>query len=310
MIYWSFRRKHNVRDRKEVIRGLASNKRWCASRNAGSRKAKRAGNIRLGTQGAMELASALFSGHGFVPYGPGQYTPSVDHHLQRQHDRGIDRYTEHQILVQGHRKYEDQSLNVSLIAIEKLIADPNNPPRDAAGQAKSELCASLRSHGVKVPLIGYNVPGGIMLGNGHRRLEAAREAGIPELPVIVFPQKPGEAELLATQLTINGHRQALNPVDEFEAFTRLSRLKDWSPSELARGLAISNAEVTRVMAIGKLSAEERQLVREGKISKSSAYALYAHVAEEARQWRARPLRVKSLVINSIARLDGRRRARR
>lgn len=31
---------------------------------------------RLGTQGAMELASALFGGSAFVPYGPGQYTPS------------------------------------------------------------------------------------------------------------------------------------------------------------------------------------------------------------------------------------------
>ncbi len=33
---------------------------------------------RLGTQGSMELASALFNGNGFVPYGPGQYTPSVE----------------------------------------------------------------------------------------------------------------------------------------------------------------------------------------------------------------------------------------
>src|ERR1700760_4906709 len=31
---------------------------------------------RLFTQGAMELASALFNGSAFVPYGPGQYTPS------------------------------------------------------------------------------------------------------------------------------------------------------------------------------------------------------------------------------------------
>ncbi len=33
---------------------------------------------RLGTQGAMELASALFNGSSFVPYGPGQYTPSPE----------------------------------------------------------------------------------------------------------------------------------------------------------------------------------------------------------------------------------------
>jgi hypothetical protein len=39
---------------------------------------------RLGVQGQMEMASALFSGSAFVPYGPGQYTPddkAPDHGL-------------------------------------------------------------------------------------------------------------------------------------------------------------------------------------------------------------------------------------
>ena len=31
---------------------------------------------RLMVQGTMELASGLFNGNAFVPYGPGQYTPS------------------------------------------------------------------------------------------------------------------------------------------------------------------------------------------------------------------------------------------
>jgi hypothetical protein len=39
---------------------------------------------RLMTQGTMELASALFNGSGFVPYGPGQYTPDVSHAEQNQ----------------------------------------------------------------------------------------------------------------------------------------------------------------------------------------------------------------------------------
>jgi hypothetical protein len=30
---------------------------------------------RLGVQGSMELASALWNGSAFVPYGPGQYPP-------------------------------------------------------------------------------------------------------------------------------------------------------------------------------------------------------------------------------------------
>jgi hypothetical protein len=32
----------------------------------------------MGVQGSMELASALFGGSAFVPYGPGQYTPSPE----------------------------------------------------------------------------------------------------------------------------------------------------------------------------------------------------------------------------------------
>jgi hypothetical protein len=33
---------------------------------------------RLGVQGQMELANALFNGSAFVPYGPGQYTPTQE----------------------------------------------------------------------------------------------------------------------------------------------------------------------------------------------------------------------------------------
>ena len=39
---------------------------------------------RLGTQGAMELANALFNGSAFVPYGPGQYTPTPEMEKQGQ----------------------------------------------------------------------------------------------------------------------------------------------------------------------------------------------------------------------------------
>jgi hypothetical protein len=33
---------------------------------------------RLGVQGQMELASAIFNGHAFVPYGPGQRTTEAE----------------------------------------------------------------------------------------------------------------------------------------------------------------------------------------------------------------------------------------
>ena len=120
---------------------------------------------------------------------------------------------------------------------------------------------------------GFITPAGIVIADGHCRLEAARILGLQEIPVIIFDHRPDEAELLATQLSIGIHRSALNPVDEYEAFARLAKLKGWNASQLATHLTVSNSEITRVQAIGKLTPEERQLVRTGKISKSSAYAL-------------------------------------
>jgi len=51
---------------------------------------------RMGTQGAMELASALFNGDGFVPYGPGQYTPSPEH----DHGQGHEHEHEHEMEIE------------------------------------------------------------------------------------------------------------------------------------------------------------------------------------------------------------------
>lgn len=160
-----------------------------------------------------------------------------------------------------------------MLLIERLIRDLNNPRSSAPAEGIQELAASLKVHGVKVPLICYSVPEGVMIGDGHRRHDAAILLGLKELPVLIFPEKPSEGTLLATQLAINGHREALNPMDEFDAFSRLAKLNSWTPSELAKGLGTDNAEVTRVLSRAKLSAPEQQLLREGKISKSAAYAL-------------------------------------
>jgi hypothetical protein len=46
---------------------------------------------RLGAQGSMELASALFNEHAFVPYGPGQYTETPEQQQQPEQDRGMER---------------------------------------------------------------------------------------------------------------------------------------------------------------------------------------------------------------------------
>jgi hypothetical protein len=45
---------------------------------------------RLGIQGSMELASALFNGRAFVPYGPGQYTPTPEQTVEPQGQEAVE----------------------------------------------------------------------------------------------------------------------------------------------------------------------------------------------------------------------------
>ena len=51
---------------------------------------------RLAVQGRAELASALFTGNGYVPYGQGQNQPGVDHGIEG---------------LSGHEKAEHQQEN-------------------------------------------------------------------------------------------------------------------------------------------------------------------------------------------------------
>lgn len=169
---------------------------------------------------------------------------------------------------------------LEMIAVKTLMRDPNNPRTEFDEEADKQLAASMLKHNIKVPLIGYKVADGIMVSDGHRRLALAPGIGFHELPVIVFPDKPSEADVLLSQLTIAEHRLDLSPVDEFEGYMRLAKLKKWSHSELADNLTLSRSEVTKTMALGKLNAEELQAVREGKLSKSAAYALTVMAPEE------------------------------
>jgi len=58
---------------------------------------------RLGTQGAMEMAQALFNGAAFTPYGPGQYTPSTELNNGGQ-EQGIQQAEQQQQQERGGRE--------------------------------------------------------------------------------------------------------------------------------------------------------------------------------------------------------------
>jgi len=118
-----------------------------------------------------------------------------------------------------------------ILPIDQIVESKTNPRRTFRGM--EELVASVRQHGVLVPLLVRPVPisSGEKIGralgidpdvtaaNGHyeivagaRRFRAAREAGLAEIPVRV--KDLGDGEALELQIVENLCREDVHPLEE------------------------------------------------------------------------------------------------
>jgi ParB family chromosome partitioning protein len=165
-------------------------------------------------------------------------------------------------------------MKIEQVPIEQIVPDPNNPRKCKDPAAQEELNTSVKQHKVLVPCIGYRLTDAkVQLVEGHRRLVASLAAGYTHLPVIVLAKAPDAAELLIIQLEINCRRADLNAVDQANAYESLMKMRGWNAAQLAQHLGISQSTLTRILGVNRLGENERQLVREGKLSSSTAYAL-------------------------------------
>jgi ParB family chromosome partitioning protein len=113
-----------------------------------------------------------------------------------------------------------------LISINQIKVRENQPRRYFGDDEMQTLIASVREHGVLQPVLAR--PSGndtLELVAGERRLRAAAEAGLNQVPVVVREMSEGQAAEFA--ILENLQRENLNPVEETDAILGLlgNRLK-------------------------------------------------------------------------------------
>ncbi|MCO6558518.1 MAG: ParB/RepB/Spo0J family partition protein [Bifidobacterium sp.] len=109
---------------------------------------------------------------------------------------------------------------IRMIPVEKLHPHPGNPRRDVGDV--SELAESIRAQGVRQNLLV--VPMGPEQGYrvviGHRRLAAAKLAGLTEVPCVVDGSLDGKRQL-ELMIVENSQRTDLTPIEEADAYQGL-----------------------------------------------------------------------------------------
>lgn len=162
---------------------------------------------------------------------------------------------------------------VRAVSPDLISPNPRQPRVQLDPQKMNELSESIREHGVIQPLIvtQSTVPGEYILIAGERRLLAARQAGLAEVPILV--REASDLELLELALIENVQRADLNPLEMAEAYRQLVEEFGLTHEQVAERVAKSRVAVTNTLRLLKLPDKVKAALAEERITEGHARAI-------------------------------------
>lgn len=157
------------------------------------------------------------------------------------------------------------------IPVADIRPNPDQPRRHFAEAKLVELAASITKHGIIQPIVVRPFEGGYQIVAGERRWRAAQRAQLHYIPAII--RDFDDAETLEIALLENIQRQDLNPIEEAEAYKKLTDVFGHSAQVLAELVHKSRSHVANMMRLLELPPAIRDLVIEGQLTMGHARAL-------------------------------------
>ena len=203
---------------------------------------------------------------------------------------------------------EGAAVGFRMVPIAKLIPNPLQPRRHFGDEALRDLTNSIREQGILQPLIVRPIrsePGNFEIVAGERRWRAAQRAQVHEAPVII--RDFNDAEALAVALIENIQRDELSPLEEAEAYARLSQDFGKTQEQVAEVVGKSRSHIANMTRLLDLPEDVRALLADGALSAGHARAIL-RAADPAAL--ARQIIDEGLTVRDAERLGKERRARR
>jgi ParB/RepB/Spo0J family partition protein len=153
---------------------------------------------------------------------------------------------------------------LAYVAPDRIDPNPNQPRRQIERAALEELKQSIASRGILQPLLGAKSSANrVRLVAGHRRLQAAKELGLPRVPVVLVDQLKEEDTVIDAVIE-NIQRRNLEAWEEGVAYAQLADEFGWTHDEIARKIGKSRSYVsTRIRAAEKLSPVVKEVLATG-----------------------------------------------
>ncbi len=164
------------------------------------------------------------------------------------------------------------SVEEDKVPIGKVFHSPLQPRKKINEEDLKELVASIKQNGILQPVLLRKIEENkYELVYGHRRFEAAKRAGLKEIPAVF--RRLSDREVLEIAIIENIQREDLNPMEEANAYYNLNVEFDLTQEEIAKRVGKARTTITNKMRLLSLPKEAQQALSENKITEGHARAL-------------------------------------
>jgi ParB family chromosome partitioning protein len=162
--------------------------------------------------------------------------------------------------------------SATLLPIESIVPNPDQPRRNFDRAALEELAASIRAKGIIQPIVVRPMPDGtFQIVAGERRWRAAQLAMLHVVPSVV--KSFTDDEVLEIAIIENIQRQELSAIEEAAAFRQLMDRFGHTQEQLSEALGKSRSHVANTLRLLNLPESVQDMVRNGKLTAGHARAL-------------------------------------
>lgn len=193
------------------------------------------------------------------------------------------------------------------VPLREIVANPEQPRRHFDAQGLAALAESIRLHGLLQPIVVRRTSAGYEVIAGERRLRAATQVGLDEVPVVVRDADPQVRLELA--LIENIQREDLSPLEEAEAYRHLIDVYGLTQEEIARRVGKSRPAVANSLRLLTLPDAVKVQLESGELSAGHARAVLSVEGTAEQVEFARDITARKLPKSEAERLAASRRTK-
>ena len=185
---------------------------------------------------------------------------------------------------------------VQRVTLDQIVPSPLQPRKEFQPGQLAELMDSIREHGIIQPLIVRRVGGKLELIAGERRFRASRELGLKEVPVIT--REASDKDVLEMALIENLQREGLNPIEEAQAYARLSKDFGMKQEDIAQRVGKNRATVANAIRLLDLPTQVQDLLSSTAITTGHAKVILGLKSSKDQEKLAQEVVQKSLTVRA------------